>query len=254
MGLFDLPAPLLSWLDQRLDAVAPPLVRVVIWAALSAALSMGLYRRLSRQRLLAAVAAELRETRRELASYDGDFRGLRPRLGRLLGLSLRQVRLTFLPAVVASVPLLFVLPWLGKTMNHRLPEAGTVIAVRVQPPRARVAWQPPAARHLGDGRFRVAWPDPRERLVLSTANGRALLELPLPAPSPVIEPPHWSDRLIGNPAGYLPAGTPVKRVELGLPSRTFLPFGPRALQSAEALYLAVLVLCSLVIRRAFGIR
>jgi len=162
MGLFELPFPLLSWLDARLAVVAPALVRVVIWAALSAALSMWIYRRLSRQRALARLAAELSAVRQELTTYDGDFQGLKPRIGRMLRLSLRQVGLTFVPAIAASIPLLFVLPWLGSSLNEQ--------------------------------------------------------------------------------------------VELVLPSATLLPWGPRWLHSAEVVYLAVLLLCSVAIRKAFRIR
>jgi uncharacterized membrane protein (DUF106 family) len=154
MGLFDLPAPLLSWLDGQLALVLPPFWRVVVWGGLSAALSMGLYRRLSQQKAIARVAVELAESRQELSRYQGDFQGLKPRLGRMLRLSLRQVRLTFLPAVAASVPLLFLFPWLGPTFN----------------------------------------------------------------------------------------------------SETYLPLSPRWLQSAEALYILVLVACSLLIRITFKIR
>ena len=31
MGIFDLPAPLLSWLDGGLGTVAPPTLRLALW-------------------------------------------------------------------------------------------------------------------------------------------------------------------------------------------------------------------------------
>ena len=42
MGLFDLPGPLLSWLDSGLGLVAPPTLRLILWGLLGGAASMAL--------------------------------------------------------------------------------------------------------------------------------------------------------------------------------------------------------------------
>ena len=53
-GLFDLPAPLLEWLDDRLTVIVPPAVSVAIWAAVAAVLSLELYRLVSPQAKIAS--------------------------------------------------------------------------------------------------------------------------------------------------------------------------------------------------------
>ena len=87
MGVFDLPAPLLAWLDGGLGQIAPPTLRLIFWGLVGGAASMALYWLLSPQRELAGTKAEAAQARRSLDAYDGDFaeawplirQGVRPR-------------------------------------------------------------------------------------------------------------------------------------------------------------------------------
>ncbi len=252
-GLLDLPAPLLDALDAALGAVAlPPGARVALYAAASAWLCMALYRRLSRQDELGGLAARTRALRAELAGYDGPFDGLMQRVRELLRLSGRHLRLSFVPALVAGLPLLLLLPWLSNQFGLRLPTVGEPITLRAVEPSVEtgaLVWSDAAARWDAEaGAWILAWPS-RDAPVRLTHRGAALLELPLPAPAGVVHAfvPGFN-HLIGNPAGYLPEGAPLAALEIDLPAQALQPFGPAWLRGWMALYFGVLIAVSLVFK------
>ena len=111
MGLFDLPGPLLSWIDGGLGQVAPPTVRLILWGLLSGAATMALYWWLSPQRAIAAAKADAAQARRSLDAYEGDFGDAWPLIRRVLGQALRQLRLVLWPALVASLPAICLIVW-----------------------------------------------------------------------------------------------------------------------------------------------
>jgi hypothetical protein len=163
LGLLDLPAPLWSLIDDALTAIgSPALVRVMLYAIGSAWISMAIYRRTSRQSELAILAAQSRALRDELASYDGEFAGLMQRVRRLLRLSARHLGLSFVPAVLGGLPLLFVLPWLSNNFSYRLPEVGTridVVPQGVEDAAKALQWQPhDPGWDATLGGWRVDWP------------------------------------------------------------------------------------------------
>ncbi len=75
------------------------------------------------------------------------------------------------------------------------------------------------------------------------------LDYALTMPIPVIEQRRWWNWLVGNPLGYLPDGDRVERVEIGLPERAYLPFGPPWMRSWLALLLPTMILVSLTTYR-----
>lgn len=258
LGLLDLPAPVLDAVDAGLGAVLPAWPRLVIWAAIAGIGSMWLYGRFSNQERLAALKPQIKAAQDELARYDGPFDGLWPLIRRTLGLSARQMGLTLSPALIASLPLLFMLAWASNTFGYRLPNGGDELAVSVHPRErapAAVAWSPATStRWQSDNdRWTVDWPEAGDELALLGAEGGELLSLPLAAPVPVVHKPRWWNWLIGNPAGYLPADAGIDAVELSLAKQRFLPFGPGWLRSWELPFLVLMVAFSLGFKRARGI-
>jgi hypothetical protein len=70
---------------------------------------------------------------------------------------------------------------------------------------------------------------------------------------PMLHKHQWWNVLIGNPAGYLPDQLGVKRVDLDLPPKVYLPFGPTWLHGWEAVFFAGLFVTALAIKIGFRI-
>jgi len=250
-ALLDWPAPLWAAIDAGLQALSlPGGIRVALYGALSGWLCMALYRRFSKQSELSALGAQTSALRRELAGYDGPFDGLMVRVRQLLRLSGRHLRLSFVPALLAGLPLLWVMPWLSNQFGAQWPQPGTRVELR---PEAMTV----AAEDLSWSGGEVSWDSaksawfiewPREgaQPIQLQQGERTLLQLPMHSPSAVVhirEP--LLNRLIGNPAGYLPDDAPFSVIHLDLPEQTLLPFGPGWLRGWLATYLAAVFAVSL---------
>src|SRR3546814_14368405 len=61
----------------------------------------------------------------------------------------------------------------------------------------------------------------------------------------------WWNVLIANPLGYLAADSPLELVEIDLPRREVLPFGPWWLRTWEFVFFTTLVAASLAIKLLF---
>lgn len=252
MGLLDLPAPLLSWVDQSLLSALPPALRLVVWALIGSAVSMGLYRLISPQARIARLRDAAVAARRRMAAYDGEFSGLGEMALSSLGLSLRHVGVVLLPAVIASLPVVCLLAWLSNGYGYHQPEPGQIVSVQVQPPTVEAAWQ--GVTPQSPGSSGVVWPANGEAVRLIDAQNRVLIELPLPSAVPIVHKRQWWNRLLGNPIGYLPADGPVDQVTIDLPPRTYLDVKPDWLGSWEMIFLTVLLIASIAIKLVFRIQ
>lgn len=247
LGLFDLPAPLLDTLDGALDRIGvPALLRVVTYAAATAWTGMALYRRLSDQRRLAEVGAKVALSQQALARHEGDFAMLRVLILANLRATSHHLALTLRPALIASLPLLFALPWLSNRFDFRQPETGTSISVCTQPVVRGLHWQASSAAAVtASGCWLAPWPDVKTPATLSDSAGRTLLVIPDLAKSDTVEKFGWFNWLIGNPAGYLPSDAPVTHVHLELPRQQLLDFGPSWLRGWVFSYFLTALLISL---------
>lgn len=230
-GLFDLPAPLLEWLDDRLTMILPAAVSVAVWAALGAVACLELYRLVSPQRKIDRVRHEARAAQRELAGYDGAFEGAAPLMRRMLGLSLTRVGIVLPATLAGALPVVVLLVWLSNSYGHRFPDSGEEVAVDVPPP-LEARWVSGTA--TGTWQLQVLEP-----------GGRVVVDLPVPSAVPVLHKRAWWNSLIGNPAGYLPDDLPFGEMRLHFPRRELLSFGPSWLRGWEAVFLPVLFVVAL---------
>ncbi len=143
MGIFDLLGPVLVAIDDAMALALPPFTRLVVWAAISSAAAMGTYWLVSAQARLDALKGRIAAVRGEILAYDGELAGLRPLLRHSIALSFRQLAMTFWPSAVASLPMLFLIAWLGNVYSFDLPEPGQLVDVVVQPATAGAYWEQP---------------------------------------------------------------------------------------------------------------
>ncbi|MDH3472486.1 MAG: hypothetical protein OEM59_02245 [Rhodospirillales bacterium] len=247
MGLFDLAAPLFEWLDARLASLLGDYARLLLWAALGAVLSMLIYALTARSAAIAEVKRKIAALRNRLLADAADLD--KPfdlgEVVRLLGLSLTHVRLTLKPALLASLPLLFLLAWVSNSFGYLEPRPGTRIEAVV------VDASPPG--NAASRRAALVWPAGEAATAIIDGSGAILARIEPGAPAPVLHKRVWWNTLFGNPLGYLPQESDIERVELSLQPRHFLDGYPNWLSGWEASFFAVLVLLSVAIKFAFRI-
>ena len=237
MGVLDLPAPLLQWADSQMTML-PTLLRVIVWGTVAGLASMWLYRLISPQERIARGKQAQLDARRSLDEFDGELSEAWPLLRRLLSVSLAQVGRVAVPAVVASIPVLFVLVWLSTAYGHAFPESRAP-ALRITPATLDAAWS--ASQ---DGPQIRVWDE----------SGGTSFAVRVAAPVTVIEHRRWWNMLIGNPAGYLEPGSPAQRIEIVLPRRQLLEVGPRWMRGWELPFFAALIAASLLLKRMLRIQ
>jgi hypothetical protein len=246
MGVFDVPAPLFAWADSFMGQFAPPTVRLIIWGIIGAAVSMGLYWLISPQAKIKRNQARTLEARRALDAYEGDFTGAWPQMRRMLALSLKQVGIVFIPAVVASLPILCLLVWMSTAYGYGYPPAGAQPEIRTYPRKLPARW---VAVRPAD-----ASGPKTPHIQLLNRREQVIRNIPLPVPVPAVHKRQWWNVLFGNPVGYLPDEAQVDWIEIDLPSQQFLPIGPAWMRGWEFLFLTVLLISSIVIKVVFKIK
>jgi len=246
LGLFDLAGPVLSWLDQALAAVVPAAGRLVLWGLVAAILSMALYAALSPQHRLRRVRDDAVEARRALDRFEGSFEEARPLMARMFSTSMKQLGLVLAPAVLASLPLLFMLAWLHGAFSYTLPERPGAVDLRTQPEGYEAVVQPSQVASYS-GIPVVETPS----LVVRDGRGQVVEERPLNAPVTTLHKEQWWNLLIANPLGYLADDSPLELVELDLPRLEVLPVGPWWMRTWEFVFFTTLVAASLAIKFLF---
>jgi hypothetical protein len=246
MGLLDLPGPLICTVDSALLPGSPSAVRLALWGALAGVAAMLLYWAFSPQASISATKRELARTRRALDAYDGEFAGAGGLIGAMLVQALRQVGLVLLPTLLAALPVLCLIAWLGGAYGYFYPTPSMAVPVRAVPDDYSVAWRDTVA---SPGALRK----PAE-LVVTDRGGREVGSFPLAAAVPVLHKRHWWNRLMENPAGYLPDETPLERIEIALPRQEFIHVGPLWTRGWEALFFAALSVSALLVKLLFRIK
>jgi hypothetical protein len=247
LGLFDLAGPVLAWLDQALSAVLPAAGRLVLWGLVASALSMALYAALSPQQRLRRVRDEAVEARRALDRFEGSFSEARPLMAAMFATSMKQLALVLTPAVLASLPLLFMLVWLHGAFGYVLPERQGEVDLRTQPEGYQASVQPDQVASSSGAPVVAETPS----LIVRDGRGRVVEQRPLSAPVTSLHKQQWWNLLIANPLGYLADDSPLEWVEIDLPRREVLPFGPWWVRTWEFVFFTTLVATSLAIKLLF---
>lgn len=257
-GLLDWPGMVLGAINQPLVSILPEPLVLAFWALVSSWLTMWVYRRFSNQDEMAALKPRIKAVQKKLSNYDGEFSGLKPLIRENFSLAGRQLLLALGPALLAGVPVLFVLVWISNAYGVTQPQSGTEIEVRAiaEENRPISGWrwhgtmaEPIPSENERDnerGRaWRVAWPGPESSATLITERGEDVIEVPPAQPAPVVHKRQWWNALIGNPAGYFEPESPAEAVYLDLPKKEMLPFGPAWMRGWEFLYFVLLIIGSL---------
>ncbi len=237
MGLFDLATPVAQRIDAVMATAVPAPSRVALWALLASILSMAAYRCSSNQREISRLKASIASTRAAIRQAPpDDYEKAMASSKSLLALSLRHVMRALGPTLVAGLPVLFVFSLLQQNYSYEQPQPGTTL---------------PATLILEDGAtetLAVAFPLSEPRILDEIIPGFAP-ETPVPA----LAKPGWSDWLFANPAGSVKPQSALREIAIAVKPQRFVGFGPDWIAGWEALFLTLMVVFSLTIKRVFRI-
>ena len=253
-GLLDLTSPLLSTLDQGLAPLLAPAWRVVVWGLVAACISMALYALLSPQGRLRGVKAEAEDARRALDSHEGSLGEAMPLIAAMLRRALAQLGLVLGPAVLASLPVLFVIVWMSGAFGHFIPTSLNAVPLSVEPQGLAARWTEPrggSSPPVGEAVIDDTAGMPRALIEVIDAQERVVDSIAFSEPVTSLHKRHWWNLLIANPLGYLPAEGMLERVEIALPRQEIIRLGPDWLRGWEGLFFTALVAASLAIKLLF---
>lgn len=240
MGVFDAPAPIFAWLDAQTAMAVPPLGRLILWGSVAALISMGLYRALSAQEEIGRTKTKLTELRRRLQTHEGNFADAAPLIGNFLRTALQQVGLVVWPILLSSLPLLALICWLSTDYGYTYPELGSTPNIQTIPPQPHAKWIE-GVRDEAVPKYR-----PPPHILIADHHQTIVADVSWRAPVPIVHKWQWWNTLVGNPIGYLPSNASVDRIEVALPDKKYLGFGPQWLRGWETPFFLSLIVVSIV--------
>lgn len=247
MGLFDLLAPVLGAIDSVLSGFLPGGLRLALWGVLAGWLTMLLYRKLSRQEAISELKDRQKILQQEIAKFDGEMSELMPRIKEAFALGFKQLGLAIGPAILATIPILFIVVWVATQFVYQAPQAGEQVSATAEPERGNLIWSANASAELTEEGWQIQWPAEGEALTLS-ADSKPVLTLSDEELHGIIHKKVWWNALIGNPAGYLEEGSKVEAVHIALPERTYLGFGPGWMRGWMFLFFGTFLLASVAFK------
>ncbi len=252
-ALFDLLSPALSRIDDVLSnsLALAPVWRIALFAALGSIASMLLFKTLSNQAELAVLKQEIKAVQKELARSDTEAGNLKKNIQQNLKLTGRQLWLSLWPALIASIPILFLLAFSSNQFGVEAPKSD----FRVYVTPKDFQGSPLDYEWLGvnaqwDAR-KKAWtfyqlnPGQTASLMLGS---QQQLGLPTSVPTSVIHKKRWWNYLLANPAGYLDENASVGLFVFNAPTQIIINWGPGWMRGWVFAFMLFLVSFSVVIK------
>ena len=190
MGLFDLPAPILSWLDNLLSGVLPDLLRLIIWSVIAVALGFFLYQRLA---VTSAIKADNASKSHAI-----------------------------LPLVISVLPIIYMATWLNNTYEYEQPIPGAPVKMEMISTVSAVTAgkkTPPKPR---TDKFEKAWPLPEGRLIFRDIAEPVGSSINASPAQPSVTKKNWRNAFFGNPVGYIPRDFAIQEIKFDVRPRKMI--------------------------------
>lgn len=225
MGLFDLPAPIFGAIDDILAMALTPMLRLIIWGILAGWLTMVVYGFFSDQGKIGRLKAQQKNQQKDIAEFDGEFSELLPLIRHTLALGFRQLGLALGPAMLATIPILFIIIWVAGEFGYETPTAGSEVLLTAEPATSDIYWSTTTGVRINEGGWVINWPVKGKSLTMKDDH-QLLLTLPLEHDIPIIHKKRWWNFLIANPLGYLPKHGKTDVIHINLPEAVIIGSGP----------------------------
>ncbi len=232
MGLFDLPTPLFNLLDGLISFI-PELFRLIIWGLIAGYGSMWLFKRCSNQAKIQGLKQQVKANQKLMASFEGEMGELMPLVGTTLKLAFKQLGAALGPALLVSIPVIFMLAWLSNSYGLVQPNAGenylaetqTTIESGFDPNDYQ--WENTERVRWGndDQTWGFVWPEADQELKLNRGDIN-IFSISATNISPVIHKKQWWNWLIANPMGYLPADSKMELMRFNFQQNKIQEMGP----------------------------
>jgi hypothetical protein len=247
MGLFDLPAPLFGAIDGLLAGFLPAALRLALWGVLAGWLTMVVYRRLSNQQRIGELKAEQKQQQQVISNFDGEFNELLPLIRSTLGLGFKQLGLSLGPALLATIPVLFLVAWVAGQFGYRLPPPGQAVTISTEPAGGSLQFSPGSNAITTEQGWQLPWPS-ADQLVSISLDNVTVMTIPPAAAVPVVHKKQWWNLLFANPLGYLDDSAPIDVLQAGLPAQQFIAAGPGWVRGWMFLFFGVFLLSSVAFK------
>jgi len=252
-AFFDLLSPLLSLIDDVLSnfLALAPVWRIALFAALASAVSMLLFKTLSNQAELATLKQEIKTVQKELTRSEMEPGRLRKVIQQNLKLTGRQLWLSLWPALLASIPVVFLLAFCSNQFSVENPESDFRVYVTPKDFQGSpLDYEWVGVNAQWDAR-KQAWtfyqPGPRQTVSLMLGSQQQL-GLPTPVPTRVIHHKRWWNYLFANPAGYLDANVNIGMFVFNTPTQIIMNWGPGWMRGWLFAFMLFLIFFSVVIK------
>lgn len=256
MGLFDLLLEPLTWFSEVVRSLGgSDGLTVSLLGIISGVVSMLMYRRISPQQNLTQVGEDIHRVRAALVAYDGDMDGMLKLVRTAAGLSLKQLWLTGWPAVVSSLPVLFIAVPLSALFDFETPKSGDVVEMRVLPASAsqRVSTTNDLAlARDAAGVLRFRWPENTTAVKLSLDDSGSI-SVSAQSICGGIDRFRLHNLLVGSANPSIAASSAVDHIEVSCPQRDLVGFGPEWLRAWWVTFFVTIVATSFFLRWRWGI-
>jgi len=248
MGLFDLPAPLFGAIDDLLAMALTPMLRLIIWGILAGWLSMVVYGFFSDQGKIGKLKTQQKKQQKDIAKFDGEFAELMPLIRQTLALGFRQLGLALGPALLATIPVLFIIIWVAGEFAYQTPTARSEVLLTTEPASSDILWSTTTQVRIAEAGWVINWPAKEESITMN-ADHQHLLTLPLEHDIPIIHKKRWWNLLMANPLGYLPKDGKTDVIHINLPEAVIIASGPSWIRGWMFSFFITLFLSSIIFKR-----
>jgi hypothetical protein len=257
MGLFDALTPALLSFDNLLEPYSNAFIRLSFWALISALVSSFVFKKLSNPKKISQLKTTLKTMQNQLNQHDGEFSELKELAIGTIKLSIKRMVMTFVPALLASLPMLFILTFLSNHYELQQPQLNDSIHLNIE-------WEQHNGQQLAqiqnntvinsDASETVNWPALNNPIDLTnTANNTSIMTFPFTI-STIIHKKQWWNSLIGNPAGYLMDDSDINSIGFDFKQQQIIKFGPPWARSWLFIYFFMTFAFSIVFLFLFKIK
>jgi len=182
-------------------------------------------RRLSNQEKIGKLKLQQKVQQKEIAEFDGEFEELMPLIRHTLALGFKQLGFALGPALLSTLPILFLIVWVAGAFGNEAPANGSMVHLTAEPSKDDIHWSSTTGVETVEDGWQVSWPENGQSLTI-TDGRQALLTLPLEDNIPIIHKKKWWNLLMANPIGYLPEDGKTDVIHIDLPEQVIIGFGP----------------------------